>query len=297
MNISKVFGFILALHVGVLLILFVQPGCYSTISPPSQSDYELEKLERDALSTPSDLDNIYAQIGSVENELNQSELNAFNQVEGIQTDGSDAFSVQISDNVLDTYAIQAGDTLWDLSRKFDTTINELCELNGIDKDAVLKIGSVIEVPMVDGKVVEITKETAADYQPSTYEGSAQYYTVVSGDTLSKIAYMYRTNVSAIKATNNLDSDMIQTGQELLIPVEVSVQVKDAVATEITPKDNVVAIEAVSSTSEESSSLLVQEAEPLATTTSNEVEDISSIQDIEALEGYNQVEFITVPSSE
>ena len=297
MNISKVFGFILALHVGVLLILFVQPGCYSTISPPSQSDYELEKLERDALSTPSDLDNIYAQIGSVENELNQSELNAFNQVEGIQTDGSDAFSVQISDNVLDTYAIQAGDTLWDLSRKFDTTINELCELNGIDKDAVLKIGSVIEVPMVDGKVVEITKETAADYQPSTYEGSAQYYTVVSGDTLSKIAYMYRTNVSAIKATNNLDSDMIQTGQELLIPVEVSVQVKDAVATEITPKDNVVAIEAVSSTSEESSSLLVQEAEPLVTTTSNEVEDISSIQDIEALEGYNQVEFITVPSSE
>ena len=297
MNISKVFGFILALHVGVLLVLFVQPGCYSTISPPSQSDYELEKLERDALSTPSDLDNIYAQIGSVENELNQSELNAFNQVEGIQTDGSDAFSVQISDNVLDTYAIQAGDTLWDLSRKFDTTINELCELNGIDKDAVLKIGSVIEVPMVDGKVVEITKETAADYQPSTYEGSAQYYTVVSGDTLSKIAYMYRTNVSAIKATNNLDSDMIQTGQELLIPVEVSVQVKDAVATEITPKDNVVAIEAVSSTSEESSSLLVQEAEPLATTTSNEVEDISSIQDIEALEGYNQVEFITVPSSE
>ena len=297
MNISKVFGFILALHVGVLLVLFVQPGCYSTISPPSQSDYELEQLERDALSSPSDLDNIYAQSGSVENELSQSELNAFNQVEGIQTDGSDTFSVQISDNVLDTYAIQAGDTLWDLSRKFDTTINELCELNGIDKDAVLKIGSVLEVPMVDGKVVKITKETAADYQPSTYEGRGQYYTVVSGDTLSKIAYMYRTNVSAIKATNNLDSDMIQPGQELLIPVEGSVQVKDAVATEITPKDNVVAIEAVSSTPEESSSSLVQEAEPLATTTSTQVEDISSIQDIEALEGYNQLEVITIPSSE
>ena len=42
MNISKVFGFILALHLGVILVLIVQPGCKTNdAQPPSQSDYQL----------------------------------------------------------------------------------------------------------------------------------------------------------------------------------------------------------------------------------------------------------------
>lgn len=296
MNISKVFGFILALHVGVLLVLFVQPGCYSTVSPPTQSEYELKKVEDEALSRPSDLDAIYAQSNSEGSELTQAELDQFNQVPGIETDGADGFSVQISGNNLDTYIIQAGDTLWELSKQFDTTINALCELNGISKDAILKIGSVLEVPMVDGKIVKITKETASDYQPSTFEGRGQSYTVVSGDTLSKIAYMYRTNVSAIKATNNLDSHIIQIGQELFIPVEGSIQVKDAVATEIVPADTAAPIQPGSS-EPLSDGTLVQEAEPLASSATKPVEDIASIEDIQALEGYNQIEIITVPSND
>jgi len=296
MNISKVFGFILALHAGVLLVLFVQPGCYTTVGPPTQSDYELKKIEDEALSSPSDLDSIYAQSDSEGSELTQAELDQFNQVPGIETEGADSFSVRISGDNLDTYIIQSGDTLWELSKQFDTTINELCELNGISKDAILKIGSVLKVPMVDGKIVKITKETASDYQPSTYEGSGQSYTVVSGDTLSKIAYMYRTNVAAIKATNNLDTHIIQIGKVLLIPVEGSIQVKDAVATEIVPADTAAPIQPEPS-EPRSDSTLVQEAEPLATSASKPVEDIASIEDLQALEGYNQVEVITVPSND
>lgn len=296
MNISKVFGFILALHAGVLLVLFVQPGCYTTVGPPTQSDYELKKIEDEALSSPSDLDSIYAQSDSEGSELTQAELDQFNQVPGIETEGADSFSVRISGDNLDTYIIQSGDTLWELSKQFDTTINELCELNGISKDAILKIGSVLKVPMVDGKIVKITKETASDYQPSTYEGSGQSYTVVSGDTLSKIAYMYRTNVAAIKATNNLDTHIIQIGKVLLIPVEGSIQVKDAVATEIVPADTAAPIQPEPS-EPLTDSTLVQEAEPLATSASKPVEDIASIEDLQALEGYNQVEVITVPSND
>ena len=297
MNISKVFGFILALHVGVLLVLFVQPGCYSTVNPPTQSDYELKKIEDEALSSPSDLDSIYAQSDSEGSELTQAELDQFNQVSGIETEDSVGFSVQISGDNLDTYIIQSGDTLWELSKQFDTTINELCELNGISKDAILKIGSVLKVPMVDGKIVKITKETASDYQPSTFEGRGQSYTVVSGDTLSKIAFMYRTNVSAIKATNNLDSHIIQIGQELFIPVEGSIQVKDAVATEIVPADTAAPIQS-ELLEPQAVSPVVLEADPLATRASKPVEDIASIEDLQALEGYNnQIEVITVPSND
>lgn len=43
------------------------------------------------------------------------------------------------------------------------------------------------------------------------------YTVVSGDTLSHIAVRHGTSVAAIKAANQLSSDMIRVGQRLVIP--------------------------------------------------------------------------------
>ena len=43
------------------------------------------------------------------------------------------------------------------------------------------------------------------------------YTVVSGDTLTKIALKFGVTVTAIKTANSLTSDVIQLGQKLLIP--------------------------------------------------------------------------------
>ena len=43
------------------------------------------------------------------------------------------------------------------------------------------------------------------------------YTVVSGDTLNKIAAKYSVTVAAIKSANNLTSDTIRVGQVLVIP--------------------------------------------------------------------------------
>lgn len=45
-----------------------------------------------------------------------------------------------------------------------------------------------------------------------------YYTVKSGDTLYSIARMYNTTVNAIKVANNLNSDILSIGKELIIPV-------------------------------------------------------------------------------
>jgi LysM repeat protein len=44
-----------------------------------------------------------------------------------------------------------------------------------------------------------------------------FYTVVSGDTLSGLAVRFNRTVSAIRAANNLTSDLIRIGQRLLIP--------------------------------------------------------------------------------
>ena len=44
-----------------------------------------------------------------------------------------------------------------------------------------------------------------------------YYTVKSGDTLYSIARKYNTTVDAIKVANNLTSNVLSIGKELIIP--------------------------------------------------------------------------------
>ena len=46
------------------------------------------------------------------------------------------------------------------------------------------------------------------------------YIVQSGDTLYKIANKYNTTVSDIMKLNNLSSNLLSIGQELLIPTEI-----------------------------------------------------------------------------
>ena len=51
------------------------------------------------------------------------------------------------------------------------------------------------------------------------EGEVVVYTVVSGDSLSSIAEYYGVTVEAVMSANNMTSDAIQAGQQLLIPLD------------------------------------------------------------------------------
>lgn len=49
------------------------------------------------------------------------------------------------------------------------------------------------------------------------QNEKQVYTVVSGDSLYKIAQKFNTSVKAIQDLNNLNNTMLSIGQKLLIP--------------------------------------------------------------------------------
>lgn len=68
------------------------------------------------------------------------------------------------------------------------------------------------VPVSTPYVPPVQEET-----PAQDETKEQTYTVVPGDSLSKIALQFGTTVNDIKELNNLTSDMIYVGQTLLIP--------------------------------------------------------------------------------
>jgi LysM repeat protein len=282
MNTSKVFGFILALHVGVISILFVQPGCQSSVQAPTQSDYQLNSLEQANSEAPSALDLAYQESSLIDASLSESDYDQLNEIEGVFLE-EEAFTVSVNEVSMDTYMIQSGDTLWDLAKRFDTTVAELCELNGLNKDSVLQIGRVIDVPTGDSKEIEITKETATLYQPSTYEGVGQSYLIASGDSLSRIAKKFGTTVDALKAANSLTSDRIYSGQKLLIPVDGVVVEAPAVETvEVSVEEAPVAVTAVEPVATEvTSSSIVQEAEPLDTFGSSIEDDLSNIEALES----------------
>ena len=44
------------------------------------------------------------------------------------------------------YTVVAGDSLWSISRKYKTTVDAICELNGIKENAILKIGKILYIP-------------------------------------------------------------------------------------------------------------------------------------------------------
>lgn len=44
------------------------------------------------------------------------------------------------------YKVAPGDSLWSISRRFGTTVKAICDTNGIDENAILKIGKILYIP-------------------------------------------------------------------------------------------------------------------------------------------------------
>ena len=96
-----------------------------------------------------------------------------------------------------TYTIVAGDTLWGLAQRFNTTVDAIKTLNNLTSDN-LSIGQQLLIP--------------------TNNQTTITYTVVAGDSLWLLAQRFNTNIDAIKKLNNLTTNNLSIGQQLLIPI-------------------------------------------------------------------------------
>ena len=104
----------------------------------------------------------------------------------------------------DIYIVKKGDTLWDIARKYNMTVDDLKTLNNLSTN-LLKIGQTLKIKPKDN---EYTKE---EIQP------INTYTIQKGDNLYSIANKYSTSVDELKKLNNLSTNIIQIGQVLKIP--------------------------------------------------------------------------------
>ena len=110
--------------------------------------------------------------------------------------------------------IEKGDTLWDLSRQYNVTIDQLKEWNGLSNDTIYanKTLTISMEEANDEAVATQTKNTSA----ATEMDADGNYIVVKGDTLSKIAKQFGVSVSTLKSWNGLTGDLIYANQSLVV---------------------------------------------------------------------------------
>ncbi|MCA1171290.1 peptidoglycan endopeptidase LytE [Bacillus subtilis] len=98
--------------------------------------------------------------------------------------------------------VKKGDTLWDLSRKYDTTISKIKSENHLRSD-IIYVGQTLSI---NGKSTS-SKSSSSSSSSSTYK-------VKSGDSLWKISKKYGMTINELKKLNGLKSDLLRVGQVL-----------------------------------------------------------------------------------
>ena len=107
-----------------------------------------------------------------------------------------AGSKYIPQNLEGYYIVKKGDSLYSIARKFNTTVDNIKKANNL-KSNTLSIDTILIIP--EEKIV-----------------SENIYTVKKGDSLYSIARKFNTTVDNIKKDNNLTSNTLSIGQELII---------------------------------------------------------------------------------
>ena len=224
MKVSKIFGCVIGLHLGVIAMLLVQPGC-RTKQPPTRT-YSQERtsgglIEAIGQRSGSGLDSAFNagfdDVSAAPDDNDFSEFDAITPVAPLSDGGQ---TVPVAGPSFETYTVKKGDNLWTIARRSNVSLNELYAANGLDTTSILSIGQQLQIP-VEGSTATVTALSPDTYQPTSFNQGSTEYMVKRGDSLSKIANQFDTSVRAIKAANGLSSDLIRVGDKLVVPISSS----------------------------------------------------------------------------
>lgn len=104
------------------------------------------------------------------------------------------------------YTIQAGDSLWKISSKFNLSVKDIKELNNLRSDLIF-VGQTLNVSRTNNAPNHTPNNSPVNKPTATY-------TVKRGDNLWRIATGSSQTVKQLKELNNLSSDVIYVGQTL-----------------------------------------------------------------------------------
>ena len=153
---------------------------------------------------------------STEDAVKEFQKNNNLQVDGIAGESTQQeFEKQISEKVsYELYVVEKGDTLSEIADKKDLSVDKLKNFNNLSS-VKIKPGQDLKIPR--DKVIRADKNNSD--KVDTKNKKKIYYKVRKGDTLSTIAARRNLPVEQIMDANNLNSDFIKAGQELVLPID------------------------------------------------------------------------------
>lgn len=246
---------VLSFHAAVIGILLAQAGCSSdpaepvtqaktTVGEPAQVKTTNEQVnetfkEKDEVVLPPE--------GSPA--LRADPTRPIQPAQPVVAESSTSINDEVkvepektTDEKLAVYIVQKGDFPARIAKKHGVSTSELLKVNGLSKNTMLKIGQKLKIP-ANGIIAPAETETVKssvsqkDVSPST---ESEVYTVVRGDSLSRIAKRYSMSVKQLMSINNLKSHNIRIGQKLHVTKgsaktaeskSASVKTKDVVTAE------------------------------------------------------------------
>ena len=104
------------------------------------------------------------------------------------------------------HIVSEGDTLWDLSKKYNIAIEDLIRMNSLKKDSYLQLGQQLTIGNKNiHRNIESKKRTIL-------------YSVKQGDNLYKISDLFDVTVESIKEINDFETSDLMPGQIIKIAI-------------------------------------------------------------------------------
>ena len=146
----------------------------------------------------NNLDNDFLQIGQ--------ELIVVDPSNGEEPEEPEPDPEEPEDNI---YVVQSGDYLYGIANQFGISVQDIIDWNDLESD-FLQVGQVLIV------VDPSNSEDPEEPEPDPEEPDNNIYVVQSGDYLYRITNEFGITVDNLIDWNNLESDALQVGDQLII---------------------------------------------------------------------------------
>ncbi|MBB6459612.1 muramidase family protein [Flammeovirga kamogawensis] len=118
----------------------------------------------------------------------------------------------------ETHTVDKGESLYGISRKYNTTPQAILAENGFPDNTPIYIGQVLKIPTQGEEKSTIEIPTpSSNNGVTTVKKSSEVYTVQQGDTLYKISSLFGISPQRLLELNGFNSTTpIQIGQQLIV---------------------------------------------------------------------------------